>query len=455
VAFDLAVAFPAARGSILDMAEAHGKQQRGDREDALTIVRRLRDEGHVAYFAGGCVRDLLLGETPKDFDVATDAPPDRVRELFRNSQAVGAAFGVILVRHGGSAIEVATFRSDGKYTDGRRPSEVQFTDAEHDARRRDFTINGLFLDPLSDQVIDHVGGLDDLRARRLRAIGTPAERFDEDSLRLLRAARLSARLSFEIEPATAKAIRSHAPQLRRISPERVAEELRLMLTPPTRVAAWTMLWDLNLIDEILRFLESPNKRPPDPASFLFPRIAPGEPISFGLALAGAALCYQLQRGPATTDPRPLVARAPVHAAVHALRRALRISNEETEAMRDSLAGLDPLLADVQPTVAKLKRFLAGPQASSSRFLLDAIYASGMLTARIDALRAKLAQLANEPVAPEPLLNGEMLTAAGLQPGPQYRLLLNAVYDAQLEDRVKTPEAALELALSLAKKTHES
>ena len=401
------------------------------------------------------MRDLLLGETPKDFDVATDAPPDRVRELFRNSQAVGAAFGVILVRHGGSAIEVATFRSDGKYTDGRRPSEVQFTDAEHDARRRDFTINGLFLDPLSDQVIDHVGGLDDLRARRLRAIGTPAERFDEDSLRLLRAARLSARLSFEIEPATAKAIRSHAPQLRRISPERVAEELRLMLTPPTRVAAWTMLWDLNLIDEILRFLESPNKRPPDPASFLFPRIAPGEPISFGLALAGAALCYQLQRGPATTDPRPLVARAPVHAAVHALRRALRISNEETEAMRDSLAGLDPLLADVQPTVAKLKRFLAGPQASSSRFLLDAIYASGMLTARIDALRAKLAQLANEPVAPEPLLNGEMLTAAGLQPGPQYRLLLNAVYDAQLEDRVKTPGAALELALSLAKKTHES
>lgn len=437
------------------MAEAHGKQQRGDREDALTIVRRLRDEGHVAYFAGGCVRDLLLGETPKDFDVATDAPPDRVRELFRNSQAVGAAFGVILVRHGGSAIEVATFRSDGKYTDGRRPSEVQFTDAEHDARRRDFTINGLFLDPLSDQVIDHVGGLDDLRARRLRAIGTPAERFDEDSLRLLRAARLSARLSFEIEPATAKAIRSHAPQLRRISPERVAEELRLMLTPPTRVAAWTMLWDLNLIDEILRFLESPNKRPPDPASFLFPRIAPGEPISFGLALAGAALCYQLQRGPATTDPRPLLARAPVHAAVHALRRALRISNEETDAMRDSLAGLDPLLADVQPTVAKLKRFLAGPHASSSRFLLDAIYASGMLTARIDALRAKLAQLANEPVAPEPLLNGEMLTAAGLQPGPQYRLLLNAVYDAQLEDRVKTPGAALELALSLAKKTHES
>jgi poly(A) polymerase len=450
-----AVAFPAARGSILDMAETHSKQQRGDREGALTIVGRLRDEGYVAYFAGGCVRDLLLGQTPKDFDVATNAPPERVRELFRNSQAVGAAFGVILVRHGGSSIEVATFRSDGKYVDGRRPSEVQFTDAEHDARRRDFTINGLFLDPLTDQVIDHVGGLDDLRARRLRAIGTAAERFDEDSLRLLRAARLSARLSFEIEPATAEAIRAHAPQLRRISPERVAEELRLMLTPATRWAAWTLLWDLNLIDEIFRFLEIPAKRPADPSAFLFPRIAPGEPISFGLALAGAALCYQLQRGLATTDPRPLLGRTQVHAAVHALRKALRISNDETDAMRDSLAGLDPLLADVEPTVAKYKRFLAGPHAASSRLLLDAIHASGMLTARIDELRARLAQLATEPVAPEPLLNGEMLMAAGLQPGPQFRLLLNAVYDAQLEDRVATPEAALELALSLAKKTHES
>ena len=150
------------------MADDSQKRQPSDRDNALAIVRRLRDAGHVAYFAGGCVRDLLLGQTPKDYDVATDAPPDRVRELFRNSQAVGAAFGVILVRRGASVIEVATFRTDGIYVDGRHPSTVRFTTAEEDARRRDFTINGLFLDPITDKVIDHVGGLDDLKAKRVR-----------------------------------------------------------------------------------------------------------------------------------------------------------------------------------------------------------------------------------------------------------------------------------------------
>ena len=156
------------------------------------MVRRLREAGHVAYFAGGCVRDLLLGSVPKDYDVATDAPPTAGGELFSNSQAVGAAFGVILVRVRGSQVEVATFRAEAGYNDGRHPSQVHFTTAQEDAKRRDFTINGLFLDPLTDQVIDYVGGQDDLRARRLRAIGNPSDRFEEDSLRLLRAVRFSA-----------------------------------------------------------------------------------------------------------------------------------------------------------------------------------------------------------------------------------------------------------------------
>src|SRR5690606_33461140 len=159
------------------------------REFATGIVRRLRDAGHVAYFAGGCVRDELLGLTPKDYDVATDAPPAIVRKLFHNTQAVGAAFGVVLVRIGTSQIEVATFRTDGKYEDGRRPESVQFTTAEEDAKRRDFTINGMFLDPLTGQVIDYVGGQTDLTAKVLRAIGKPDERFAEDHLRMLRAVR--------------------------------------------------------------------------------------------------------------------------------------------------------------------------------------------------------------------------------------------------------------------------
>src|SRR5688572_27782573 len=195
------------------------------RQDALAVVRALRDVGHVAYFAGGCVRDLLLGLEPKDYDVATDAPPDRVRKLFKRTQAVGQAFGVILVRIGRSQVEVATFRAEGKYLDGRRPSEVRFTTAEEDAKRRDFTINGLFLDPLTDQVIDYVGGQADLKAKVIRAIGNPDERFEEDHLRLLRAVRFAARFGFEIEPATDAAIPRHAGHLVRISPERVAEEL--------------------------------------------------------------------------------------------------------------------------------------------------------------------------------------------------------------------------------------
>src|SRR5437763_2390306 len=207
------------------------------RQDALAVVKRLREAGHVAYFAGGCVRDELLGFTPKDYDVATDAPPERVRQLFSNTQAVGAAFGVILVRHRKSVIEVATFRTDLQYKDGRRPEGVVFTTAEEDAKRRDFTINGLFMDPLDgDRVIDFVGGQEDLKNKVLRAIGEPNHRFEEDHLRLLRAVRFAARFGLQVDAATADAIQSHAAQLKRISPERICEELRLMLGAPSRGA---------------------------------------------------------------------------------------------------------------------------------------------------------------------------------------------------------------------------
>src|SRR5213595_1577127 len=196
------------------MSEVPSKKS--SREDAGEIVKRLRAAGHVAYLAGGCVRDLLLGLEPKDYDVATDAPPERVRKLFNNTQAVGAAFGVILVRLGGSQIEVATFRTDVSYEDGRHPTEVRFSSAEEDAQRRDFTINGLFLDPIDDRVIDFVGGQEDLKARILRAIGEPNHRFEEDHLRLLRAVRFASRFGLTIEPETAEAIRRHAEHLKRI-----------------------------------------------------------------------------------------------------------------------------------------------------------------------------------------------------------------------------------------------
>jgi poly(A) polymerase len=431
------------------MADEFAKHVRSDRSDAVAIVRRLTEAGHIAYFAGGCVRDLLLGLVPKDYDVATDAPPDRVRELFRNTQAVGAAFGVILVRQGQSIIEVATFRSDGKYLDGRRPSEVHFTTAREDAQRRDFTINGLFLDPIADKVIDFVGGAEDLDARRLRAIGSPAARFEEDSLRLLRAVRLSARLNFEIEPTTAVAIRSHAPQLRRVSPERIAEELRMMLTPTTRAAAWELLWRLELTPQLFRFLHVEEGRKPDPTMFLFGLVAPAESIPFGPALAVAAICYQLQLASPVSDVRALFQGSRTSEAVGALRKSLKLSNEETDAMRLTLSGITPLLADSEPTVATMKRFLAGSEAAWSRALLQALDEAGYLTDRMHWLAARLSDLEKDDCAPPPLLGGDMLTAAGLFPGPIFRKLLDAVYDAQLEHRVKDKNEALAMAMRMA------
>lgn len=423
---------------------------RSNREDALAVLRRLREAGHIAYFAGGCVRDLLLARDPKDYDVATDAPPARVRELFGNTQAVGAAFGVILVRYRQSQIEVATFRADGTYTDGRHPSQVRFTTAEEDAKRRDFTINGLFLDPMTDQVIDFVGGQDDLRAKRIRAIGNPTERFNEDSLRLLRAVRFSARLGFVIEPVTAAAIIDHAPQLKRISPERIAEELRIMLTPTTRSAAWRLLWDLKLIDTIYRFSKFPRQEPSMEAVFLFDQVAPAEPIAFGLSLAAAAVCYRLRTDRDLSEPRSLFSRSETNAIVQAMRQSLKISNDESEQMRGTLAGLEPLLSDAMPGIARLKRFLAEPTAALSRKLMAALATRGMHLEQIGTVEQELSRLEKTEFAPIGLLNGDLLTSHGLKPGPLFKRILDAVYDAQLEGRVSSQEEALEMAMEMAK-----
>lgn len=403
------------------------------REDAVAVVKRLRDAGHVAYFAGGCVRDLLLGLEPKDFDVATDAPPDRVREIFPKTQSVGAAFGVILVRQGGSIVEVATFRKDLEYEDGRHPVGVRFTTAEEDAQRRDFTINGIFLDPINDRVIDYVGGQADLKAKVIRAIGDPLKRFDEDHLRMLRAIRFAARFGFNVDAQTDDAIRRDAPKLARISPERIAEELRLMLSPPTRVAAWKKLADSGLIDVIFRFAKGECAR----LAGLFSAVQPGQPIAFGLALAGAAL----ELGRASFDPES------ARAVVLALRKSLKLSNDEADDLHGSLTGLSPLLQDGEPTTATLKRFLAGPTSPLSRALLAALPESP----RRRWLTARLAELEKTDFAPPPLLTGDDLVAAGWQPGKLFKQVLNDVYDAQLENRITTKEDALKLATALAQR----
>ena len=422
------------------------------RQDAAAVLTALREAGHVAYFAGGCVRDTLLGLPAKDWDVATDAPPQRVRALFPRTQAVGAAFGVILVRQGGSIVEVATFRAEGIYLDGRRPSKVHFTTAEEDARRRDFTINGLFLDPLDhDRIIDYVGGLEDLKARRLRAIGNPAERFREDHLRLLRAVRFAARFDMEIEPATDAAILADAPLLKHISPERIADELRLALTPPTRATAWQLLLHFRLAVVIFRFLPPPDSAGPVPIAedrSIFLAVAPGESIPFGLALAAANLDWQWRRAAQPPDVRPLLGRQPIQQIFRAMRQALKISNEESDQMRGTLEGIGPLVNDAHPTIAAMKRFLARPTAPLSRHLMNALRSRALHSERIDWLRTQLAELEKTNYAPAPLITGDDLTAAGLIPGPKFKSILETVYDAQLEDRVRTRNEAMELALKL-------
>ena len=414
------------------------------RPDALAVLKRLRENGHEAYFAGGCVRDSLLGLEPVDWDVATDAPPQKVRSLFPSTQAVGAAFGVILVRSGKSTVEVATFRSDGEYEDGRRPSSVTFTSAENDARRRDFTINGLFLDPVEDRVIDFVGGRDDLAAHRIRAIGDPQQRFGEDHLRLLRAVRFAARFSFEIEPATAAAIASLASRVKTISPERVGEEIRLMLTPATRSVAWRLIWNLGLAKEIFRFLPKlPQEMNFDRSIFL--STYSDHAISVALALGAAAVCAHHQAG---GEILAALKHSEVSRNVRAMRQAMRISNEESDEMGEILSSLLPLLQDQRPGLATIKRFLARTTSGQSRRLLDAISAVGLYQEKIAALKPRFAELDGTEVAPTPFIDGNDLIALGLNPGPKFRQILERVYDAQLEGKIASKEDALKLVETL-------
>jgi poly(A) polymerase len=416
------------------------------RVDALAVISRLRGAGHIAYFAGGCVRDTLLGLPPKDWDVATDAPPQRVRAIFPDTQAVGAAFGVILVRQDNSVVEVATFRADNVYQDGRRPTSVRFTSAQEDAQRRDFTINGLFFDPVEDRVIDYVGGRADLEARQLRAIGDASHRFEEDHLRLLRAVRFAARFDLEIEPATAQAIRSAAPRLRGISPERVGDELRLMLTPPSRRTAWELLWSLRLGQVIFRFLpQAPETL--DMRRSIFLNVEVSRSVSVGLSLAAATMCVRVQ-AESPADVCALLSKPQVGRSVRAMRQAMRISNAESQEMADTMLALEPLLQTQPPTLAQKKRFAAGATASLTLALMEGLAAAELRADRIAQLRDELSTLKPEDLAVAPLLSGDDLTAAGFAPGPIFKRILDALYDAQLEGRLDTKEQALLMARQL-------
>lgn len=417
------------------------------RDAATHIVRTLAAHGHIAYFAGGCVRDELLGLVPTDYDVATDAVPNRIAELFPRTAQVGASFGVMLVKIGRVVVEVATFRADGTYTDNRRPDSVRFSTPEEDAHRRDFTVNALFLDPLAASlapsptptaptIIDHVDGLPDLAARVLRAVGNPDARLNEDHLRALRAARLAAKLGFTIDPATARAIRNHAAHLSGVSRERIGEEVRRMLGHPSRARAAALLRELSLEGPALQLHPSTTGAAPSSSS-PFARLAALAPTDamaiFPMTLAAWVLDLGLEQ--AAPDP------------ASQLRSALCLSNEDLTWLRAILIHHQALrISWASAPVAPQKR-----RAASRGFAeaLDILRTTDPAHAQEIATRVHELAQTHGGLAPLPLLDGDHLQRLGLKPGPSFKHILDQVYDAQLEGRVRDLAGASDLALRVA------
>jgi tRNA nucleotidyltransferase/poly(A) polymerase len=405
------------------------ENESAQRQLALEVVNQLRSAGHEALWAGGCVRDQLLGIAPKDYDVATSAQPEQVRELFghRRTLAIGAAFGVITVlgKRPLAPIDVATFRTDGDYHDGRRPESVLFTDARHDAQRRDFTINGLFFDPIAEQVVDYVGGVADLEARIVRAIGDPLRRFTEDRLRMLRAVRFAATYDFALEPATLRAIQTMADQVAKVSSERIAAELRRMLLHASRSRGLTLLEESTLLAAIL-----PELAPHAAANDARWKAAHGrlqrlDAPTFPLALAGA-----LQ---GMVEP----------AEAQQLGRRLRLSNKEIDRTVWLMKHLPNIHEAEKLPWPRLQRLLS--HEGSGELLALAEAALPVDDPGLTRCRVQMARPAEE-WNPPPLVTGDDLLAHGLRSGKHFSALLEHLRDQQLDGTLHNREEALAAAV---------
>ncbi len=422
---------------------------------ARRIVAQLREHGHVAYFAGGCVRDLLRGVTPKDFDIATDARPEQVQKIFSRTYAVGAHFGVIVVLEEGRQFEVATFRSDGAYIDGRRPKEVHFSTAEEDAQRRDFTINGMFYDPGAEEVIDYVGGRTDLAGKLIRAIGDPAQRFAEDRLRLLRAVRFATTLDYEIEPRTWEALVREAGAIGQISAERIREELVKIFLAPGRVRGWDLLDASGLLAEVLpevaamKGCAQPPQFHPEGDVFVHTRLMLKLlPNDCSLPLVFSVLFHDIGKPPTSAVDENGRIRFNGHDRVgaemtEAVMQRLRFSRAEIEATVEAVRQ-HMVFKDVpKMRVAKLKRFMARPTFADELELhrVDCASSHGMLD-NYEFLLAKGAEFAAEPIIPPPLVRGDDLIALGLRPGPHFGAILETIETRQLEGEFADREEAL-------------
>lgn len=430
------------------------------REAAHSLALRLHAAGHTAYFAGGCVRDRLLGKTPKDYDIATSATPAEVLGLFPGSNEVGAHFGVIIAREHGHHVEIATFRTDGSYKDGRRPESVTFATAEEDAQRRDFTVNGLFEDPLTGEVIDHVGGLADLNARILRAIGDPDARFAEDALRLLRAIRFATVLGYKIDDSTWCAIRTNADLLRKISPERIRDEFSKIITAPERARGLELLVLSGLIarflPEVLDLIgcDQPPEWHPEGDVYTHTRIMLEMlPEDAPLELCLAVLLHDIGKPPTRTLDGTRI-RFNGHDAVGArmaseILRRLKYPNQVIEDVTFMVARHMQFMNVQQMRTAKLKRFMSAATFPQELELhrVDCASSNGF-TDNLEFLIAKREEFAAEPLIPPPLVTGRDLIDLGLSPGPRFKELLETVQTEQLEGRIADRDTALAFVKSL-------
>ena len=450
------------------------------KEFATSIVQTLRQRGFQAYLVGGCVRDLLLGREPKDYDVATDATPEQVMSIFPETYAVGAQFGVVLVPApeqdaGGSssdalskshAVEVATFRSDIGYSDGRHPDEVRFSnDPREDVARRDFTINGMLLDPVSGEVLDFVGGRKDLEAGIIRTLGDAEHRFNEDKLRMLRAVRFAARFGFQIEPATFAAIRELAPQIMQVSPERIREELTKLLTEGAARRGFELLDETGLLAVVLpdvarmKGVEQPPQFHPEGDVWIHTRMMLEKlPPNSSPTLAWGVLLHDVGKPPTFTPATGPGTRIRFDGHVEMgvrmaenILRELRFSNDEIEQIEALVANHMRFMDVRQMRPATLKRFVRLPQFDEHLELhrLDCLACHGHLEA-YDFVRNFIAETPPEQVRPPKLITGDDLKRMGIRPGPKYKEILTAVEEAQLDGQLSDRERALEFARNIVK-----
>jgi poly(A) polymerase len=435
---------------------------------ARDLVAQLQKAGHTAYFAGGCVRDQLLGIEAKDYDIATSARPEEVQRLFsRVTDLTGKCFGVVRVLVGDESYEVATFRQDGPYKDGRHPESVRFATAEEDALRRDFTVNGLFFDPVAERLIDHVGGEADLRAKIIRAIGNPADRFAEDHLRLLRAIRFATRLIFKIEPKTWEAIRAETAMIRTVSAERIRDELNKIFSAAKPELGLDLLDGSGLLQEVLpdvavlHGVEQPPQFHPEGDVYTHVRLMLSKIEHPNLELALAILFHDVGKKPTAKMDENGRIRFNEHESVGAvmteqIMTGLRYDNKTIQTVRELVQNHMQFKDVPHMRSSTLKRMMA-----RQNFLLelelhriDCSSSHGDLR-HFDTLKQLLETMSTEEIDPLPLISGRDVLAMGLRPGREVGRILEAIRVAQLEGTVQTPSEALAMARRLANEGTQS